>query len=431
MKFTRQLIETFAWSPLTIFQLKRSSLKALCLYLSSAFTVFGLAAWLLVSNQDLIRHAFLYYLFPGSWHDNIDQLVGVFFESQAKLVLSSMILGGSLIAASILLFPLKEKYSAAFEQDANFQNGPVEEFSLIRQVFEESKLLTLYITAQMLSLWIGFYPYSWATGLSVTLSLLFLFFFFALDLISPTLQRHNIAYIIIIKVLFKNPFAALGFGLFYSLPLLLLGSYILKVESLSFIEIATIMFLVNIGMLCLAVPAGTHLASKLLKETQELQPPTKKNLRTCYYLIILTFIAGLFLHSSLALSLHHKSQILKCEYNVVWSSFDIDMPSFESLKNGQAVSKVVFDLAITNPSPFDLRIEENVLLAKQNNNLVGTVDISGFVVPSGKTVIKKIFINAALTTQSLSSFSGLLNGWQLSLEFELWPGVPFTVKLIN
>jgi len=431
MKLAQQLTEVLVRSPLTVFQLKRSSSKALSFYLISAFLVFGLAAWLLVSNQDLIRQAIFEYLFPSSWHGNVDQLVGFFFESQAKLVLSSMILGGSLVAASILLFPLKEQYSAAFEQDANFQNGPVEEFSLIRQALEESKLLILYVTAQMLSLWIGLYPYSWATGLSVSLSILFLFFFFALDLISPTLQRHKISYIIIIKALFKNPLAALGFGLLYSLPPLLLGNYILKVESLSIIEIASIMFLVNIGMLSLAVPAGTSLASKLLKETRELKPPATKGLRIGYSLIMLTFLMGLFLHSRLALSLHHKSQILKCEYDVVWSTFDIDMPSFESLKSGQPVSKIVFDLAITNPTPFDLSIEENKLFAKQNDQLVGTVDVSGFDVASGKTVIKNLIINAEMTTQSLSNFSGLLDGWQLSLEFELWPGIPFTVKLVN
>lgn len=431
MTLTQQLIEAFVRSPLTVFQLKRSSLKALCFYLISALIVFGLAACLLVSNQDLIRQALFDYLFPRSWHEHVDQLVGVFFESQAKLVLSSMMLGGSLVAASILLFPLKEYYSAAFEQEANFQNGVAEEFSLIRQALEESKLLILYITAQMLSLWLGLYPYSWATALSVTLSILFLFFFFALDLISPTLQRHKIAYIMIIKVLFKNPFAALGFGLLYSLPLLLLGNYILRVESLSIIEIATIMFLVNIGILALAVPAGTSLASKLLTETRALKPPAKKSLKIGYSLIMLTFLIGLFLHSRLALSLHHKSQILKCEYRVVWSTFDIDMPSFESLKNGQPVSKIGFDLAITNPTPFDLSIEENVLLAKQNDQLVGSVEVSGFDVASGKTVIKNIKINAAMTTQTLSNFSDLLDGWQLSLEFELWPGIPFTVKLVN
>jgi hypothetical protein len=431
MKLTQQLSEAFIRSPLSIFQLKRSSLIALCFYLFSALIVFGLAAGLLLSNQDLIRQTLLEYLFPSSWHDNIDQLVAMFFESQAKLVLSSMILGGSLVAASILLFPLKERYSAAFEQDGNFQNGALEEFSLIKQALEESKLLFLFVTAQMLSLWIGFYPYSWATGLSVTLSILFLFFFFALDLISPTLQRHKITYVMIIKVLFNNPFAALGFGLIYSLPPLLLGNYILSIESLSIVEIASIMFLVNIGMLSLAVPAGTRLASQLIEETRALKPPDKKSLSIAYAVIMLTFFIGLFLHSRLALSIHHKSQILKCQYGVVWSTFDIDMPSFESLKSGKPISKIEFDIAITNPTPYDLNIEDSVLFAKQNGQLVGTVDMSGFDVSSGKTIIKNIKINAAMTTQSLSRFSGLLDGWQLSLEFELWPGIPFTMKLLN
>jgi hypothetical protein len=431
VKLIPQLIEAFVRSPLTVLQLKHASLKALCFYLISALIVFGLSAWLLVSNQDLIRQSLFDYLLPNSWHDKVDQLVGMFFESQAKLVLSSMILGGSLVAASILLFPLKEYYSAAFEQDAYFQNGPAESFSLIRQALEESKLLILYVTAQMLSLWIGLYPYNWATGLSVTLSMLFLFFFFALDLISPTLQRHKITYVIIIKLLFKNPLAALGFGLLYSLPPLLLGNYILGLEFLSLIEIATIMFLVNIGVLSLAIPAGTSLASKLLQEARELRQPARKHIRFAYSLIMLTFLIGLFLHSRLALSLHHKSQILKCEYDIVWSTFDIDMPSMASLTSGSPVSKVVFDLAIRNPTPFDLSIEETVLIAKQNDHLVGAVNMTGFDVASGKIVIKKITIEAAMTTQSLSNFSGLLDGWQLSLEFELWPGIPFTVNLVN
>lgn len=431
MTLTQQLVEAFVSSPLSIFQLRRKSLKALCIYLVSAFVVFGLAAWVLVSHQELIRQLLFDYLFPSSWHDNIDQLIGLFFESQAKLVLSSMILGGSLLATSILLFPLKEYYSATFEKDANFQNGPAEEFSLIKQALEESKLLILYLTAQMLSLWLGFYPYSWASGLSITLSIVFLFFFFALDLISPTLQRHKISYVMIIKTLLKNPFAALGFGLVYSLPLLWLGKVILSIESLTIIEIAAIMFLVNIGVLSLAIPAGTRLASRLLQESRALKAPANKNIRMTYALITCTFFIGLLLHSRLALSLHHKSQILKCEYDVSWSSFDIDMPSFESLKRGQALSKIEFDLAITNPTPFDLSIEESLLIAKQNNQIVGTVDISGFDVASGNTMVKHISINAAMNTHSLSGFTDLLDGWKLSLEFELLPGIPFTVSLVD
>ena len=233
MTVVQQLKEVFFYVPTSLTQLKRNSSKWLAIYFFSGLVVFSIFTWLMFSNQQTIKHALLSYFFPQSWHAISEILAKFFFESQAKTVLSNMILSGSLVVASMFLFPIKEKYSAAFERDAGYHNGTAEEFPLIYQAWEETKLFLLYLTAQSVILWIGYYPYDWATWLSISLSYLFLFFTFGLDFISPTLQRHRVDYTLILKVLFRKPVLVFSFGLVFSFPIILFSQYVFGFQDLT------------------------------------------------------------------------------------------------------------------------------------------------------------------------------------------------------
>lgn len=424
------LRETLA-SPLAIIRGSAPFYVALLSYLCLGLMIFGLFGYALVENQDAIKQAVMDYLLPESWHYLSNKMVGFFFESQTKVVLAGMIINGSLVVASILLFPLKEYCSARFEEAGAYANGPPKEFPLWLQALEESKLLLLYVTAQSVIFAIGYYPSQWCSWLSNGLSILFLCFSFGLDLIAPTLQRHRIRYSSIIKLLLRKGLSTLLFGAIFAMPLLLLGHVILSSESLSLAQVAGVLFLANMFALALAIPAGTHLASLLFPAAKAQAPPTTKAKQWAYSTLALVLIISGSFHALVATSLHHKSQFLKCEYDLNWDSMRFDMPSLGGLFRGEKEAVLRFELNIHNPTPFDLAVENSVLSFWQNDNLISRTHISAFSVPSGQTVEQPMQFKIQLNGQLLAGLDQITEGWRARLEFELLPGIPFVIELMN
>ncbi len=431
MTIFEQLKLTFIEGPFSIVHLKRQSVRWMLVYLSAGVIVFGLFIWLMISNQESIKLALLDYLFPQSWHDISERLANFLFESQTKTVLSNLILSGSLVMASMLLFPIKEKYSAEFEKDAGYLNGDVKEFPLIYQAWEEGKLFLLYLSVQSLILWIGYYPYQWTTWLSILLSYLFLFFTFGLDFISPTFQRHRTEYTLILKTLLKKPLLVLTFGFVYSLPVILLSRWIFTFEELTLIEIASILFIVNIIFLTLAIPAGTHLASKLLPIVRDTLKPKKKTVIIGYTSMLTILTICLFLHTRLVMSLHHKSQLLKAEYSIDWSSIDYQIPSFTQLTNGQALSNLSFDMVINNVTPFDIAIEQSQIFVEQRESIIAVIDLNGFEIPAGEERRVKILLDSDSDLSKVSNFANLLEDWRIDMHLQIWPGIPFILNIVE
>lgn len=418
-------------SPFAIFRGRAPFYVALIAYLSLGLLIFGVFGYWLVDNQHVIKQAVMSYLLPQSWHYLSDKLLGFFFESQTKVVLASMVINGSLVIASIILFPLKEYCSARFEEDGAYNNGPPKEFPLWLQALEESKLLLLYLTAQSVIFAIGYYPYEWCNWLSSGLSIVFLCFSFGLDLIAPTLQRHRIRYTSIIQLLSRKLLVTMLFGGLFALPLLLLGNWILMETSLPLAQVASILFLVNMFALAIAIPAGTHIASALLAEAKKQSPLTASAKRLALGVLLLALAISGGFHARVALSMHHKSQFLKCEYDLDWSSVYLDMPSLGALFKGEKEAVLRFNLTIHNPTPFDLSVENSVLSFWQKDNLISRTHISAFSVASGQTVEQPMQLKVQLNGQLLTGFSQITEGWRAQLEFELLPGIPFIIELLD
>lgn len=431
MNLFKQLKLTLIDAPISLRRLKKGSFVWGAIYSLSTFIVFGLFVWLMLSNQQAIKELLLDYLFPKSWQNISEKLVEFLFESQAKVVLSNMILSGSLVLASITLFPVKEKYSAAFEQDGDYQNGAIKEFPLFLQAWEEVKLFLLYLTAQSVILWIGYYPYQWTTFLAISLSYLFLFFTFGLDIIAPTLQRHRINYSLMLKYFLAHPLLTCGFGLLFSFPLLVIAHYVFKQPELTFIEMTSILFLVNILFLSIAIPSGTHLASRVLSEIRVTHKPTISSVRKSYLAMSILLIFTLFLHSRLIISLHHKSQLLKAEYDLDWSSIEFDMPSLSQIANGKALSQFSIDMVIHNPTQFDILIEPSVIQIQQDKKSIASIDINGFYLASGEKKRINLELNSNSDLSLLSELPQLLEGWRVDMYLDLWPGIPFILNLID
>ncbi|MFT5692576.1 MAG: hypothetical protein ACI92E_001911 [Oceanicoccus sp.] len=429
MKLNEQMSHAFIRAPLSLALMSRLSGMWLVIYFSCGLVIFSAMSWFLLQNQESIKLLVLDYFFPQSWHRVSESLGLFFFESQAKVVLGNLIISGSLVIASIFLFPIKEKYSAKFEKDAAYNNGISQEFSLPRQALEEAKLFILFLTVQSVILWIGYYPYTWTTKLSVLLSYVALFFTFGLDFISPTLQRHKTSYALILKVLLKNSIAVLCFGLLYSLPVVIFSQVIFRNEELTLIEISTLVFFANILFLTLAVPAGTHLASMLLPEVRRTKEPTKNTRQWVYSTSVVTLLIMLFLHGGLIASLHHKSQLLKANYTIDWSSFDVNLPSFGEFFKGNALTSVSFDVKIGNPTQFDIVIDNSQIVVEKQELSIAIIDLAGFEIPSDSSHIVTVKLDSNSDLSKIENFDNLLENWRVDFRFELWPGIPFVINV--
>ena len=409
----------------------RKALSWGVIYSLATIVIFGLFVWFLFNYQDPIKAALLDYLFPKSWQSLSEQLANFLFESQTKIVLGNMILSGSLVLASITLFPVKEKYSSEFEKTLKHNNGQTSEFPLYMQALEEVKLFLLYLTAQSVILWIGYYPFVWTTIISNTLSFVFLFATFGLDFIAPTLQRHRVTYSLMIKFLLKHPLIALSFGTLFSLPLVLISPYIFSIPELSFIEITGFLLFLNIIFLVLAVPAGTFIASKLLPEVRQTEPAKRRNVRASYVMMTVLLLSTLFLHSQLVVSLHHKSQLLKAEYDLDWSSISFDLPSFSELSSGKALSNFSMDIVINNPTQFDIIIEPSELYIEQKENLIAKLNINGFALASGESKRITLNMDSDSDLSKLSEFGELTKDWNIDMYIDIWPGIPFMLNVFK
>jgi len=429
MKVIEQLEHAFIGAPVSLTSMSRRSGAWLVVYFLCGLAIFSVLSWFLLENQESIKFVILDYFFPQSWHRVSESLGLFFFESQAKVVVGNLIISGSLVIASIFLFPIKEQYSAKFESDADYDNGVIQEFSLPMQALEEAKLFLLFLTTQSVILWIGYYPYTWSSTLSVTLSYLALFFTFGLDFISPTLQRHKTSYALILKVLFSNTIAVLCFGLIYSLPVIVFGQLIFRNEELTLIEISSILFFANILFFTLAVPAGTHLASVLLPEVKRTTEPTEKTRRWVYLTSLVTLLVMFFLHGGLIASLHHKSQLLKADYTVDWSSFDFTLPSFGEFFQGKALTSVSFDVEINNPTEYDIVIENSQVVVVKRELQIATVDLAGFDIPSESSHVVTVKLDSNSNIGKIEDFDNILENWRVDFRFELWPGIPFVINV--
>ncbi len=409
----------------------RKALSWGVIYSLATIVIFGLFVWFLFNYQDPIKAALLDYLFPKSWQSLSEQLANFLFESQTKIVLGNMILSGSLVLASITLFPVKEKYSSEFEKTLKHNNGQTSEFPLYMQALEEVKLFLLYLTAQSVILWIGYYPFVWTTIISNTLSFVFLFATFGLDFIAPTLQRHRVTYSLMIKFLLQHPLIALSFGTLFSLPLVLISPYIFSIPDLSFIEITGFLLFLNIIFLVLAVPAGTFIASKLLPEVRQTEPAKRRNVRASYVMMTVLLLSTLFLHSQLVVSLHHKSQLLKAEYDLDWSSISFDLPSFSELSSGKALSNFSMDIVINNPTQFDIIIEPSELYIEQKENLIAKLNINGFALASGESKRITLNMDSDSDLSKLSGFGELTKDWNIDMYIDIWPGIPFMLNVFK
>ncbi|GAB4564699.1 MAG: hypothetical protein Tsb0020_15120 [Haliangiales bacterium] len=420
-------------SPAAVRLLPRRSWTWLGIYVAASAALLGAIALLFDLYQAPLRQLIYDYLFPGDWHSTLDLVLERFFLAQQRVVIINAIIAASLVAVTVLLFPLKEWASASFERGAGLTDQPPREHPLIQQAWQEIKLFLLFIAIQGAIFAIGYPPVPILKSVAVGLGYLLIFFTFATDFISPLLQRHRGYYSQILRILARHPLASLSFGALFALPTIAVGRLWVSHPDWSLGVAVALVFGVNLLCMAWAVVAGTWLAAKFLP----ILPATPRSgvrARAGAWLALLLLLgANGYLYGSILQSAHHKSQLLKCHYEVDFSSFDIEKPSLGEIFNDQVALAVSFDVVIENPTAFDVDVEDSELIVSHREKSVARSLLTALAVPAGQTRTQTIELTLAIDPQTLSWDRALLDlkTWEITLYLDIAPYLRMPVYLLH
>jgi uncharacterized protein involved in cysteine biosynthesis len=418
-------------APLSLFRLPRKSWGYFILYLTLCALVLGGSGYFIFRSEDLFRDLVLAYLFPESWHPAMGYVADRFLEAQSRIVIANLAVVGSLGLVAILLFPFKEMLSASFEREAGLINDPEEEHPLWEQAWEEIKLFIGVIAIQGTVFWIGYTTTGWRVVAAAVLGNVLTFAVYAVDFISPPFQRHYGHYSRILKTLAVHPIASLGFGAIFAAPALIASTAFtdMRLESMVAWTCA-----INVVGIAWAAVAGTWLGSKLypdFKRARRSSPPA----RVLVWLLVGGLLAGnVYTFGALTYSVHKKSQLLKCEYSMVWSSFRVDLPGLTAMLRDEVKLGLSFEVEIENPTGTPVELEENRIELRHQGDLVGTARLEPFRVDGGAAVTQRVGAGVAVAPSFIAKRRlSLLDAksWSITLFVEVAPGFEFPVYLIE
>jgi hypothetical protein len=401
-------------APFRLLQLRGRPLVLLVLYVALATSLLGVVAVELMRHKgDLLHYAALYVL-PAEWEPVARVLVERFLASQHRPVIINAIVGASLVLVAMLLFPLKERVSAAIERRYQLADEPPREFPLWFQAVEETALFLAFAAAQMTIFWIGYAPDPTRKRLAVGLSYFVLFGSFAINFLAPLLQRHRLRYATIGKALAKHPLITFGFGALFTLPTVWATKLGTLYTSWRFEKIVAVTFAVNIACIGAAVVAGTFVAARLLPAARETRPPSAGTRVFGWSLLVVALSANLWAFSAVALSLHHKSQLLKCKWTLVPGTLHVTPPDIRKLWRGEGASMgLQADVEVENPTPFDVEVEENRVEAAHGGVLVATTALPRLRVPAGGRAVQHLDVPLEIKRE-------LLERWRSLVEWRRW-----------
>ena len=433
MTVVAQLWHALVAGPLTLLRLRGRSLGLLLVYLVLCAGVLSVGGWLVLRHRADALDALAAYLFPESWRVVAEQLIERFLRSQVRAVLVNAAVSASLDLLALLLFRIKERLSIAVELQLRLTDEPRAEFSLPFQVWEELVLVLALVAAQMSVFWIGYPPDPTRRAWATVLSYLVLFVSYAMNFISPLLQRHRLRYGTIAKVLLRRPFAALAFGALFSLPPILVGKWVAQRTDWSLPRTLQVLGAVNVASIAWAAVAGTWLGSRLLPLALH-TPRASVPARLLGWAALAALLAvNVYAFSSVAMSLHHKSQLLKCHYTLVPSSLHVDLPKWSELSWKEVKLNVRADVDIENPTAFDVDIERNRLVFRHEGVEVVQTELSPFAVPSGGRKVTHVELPVVLRPEVFKHWRQLieLSRWELTLYLQVTPQLEWPIHILT
>lgn len=433
----KQLVLAGIEAPTAARRLRTKSAAWLAVYLIAAVVVLGLVATVIVHNRHELVGLMMDYVFPTDWHFAGKLLIDRFFAAQEQVVITNAAIVASLMAVQITLFPIKEQVSAALEEDADLVGEPVEEHPMWFQAWEEVKLFLFMLAMQGTIFWIGYSQDPLRRKAAMVLSFAVLFASVAVDFLSPVMQRHKLRYSVMIKTYLAHPVLVFGFGALFALPVIIGTNIAADHPEWSFRTQLAVQFGSQIVGIVLAAIGGTVAGAPLIADARR----RKRSHLVVRVLVWVTLIGLLawngYRFGAVGRSLHHKSQILKCDYDVDWSSFSADTPSALDLIGAARTDTLKvsasFEVGITNPTSIDLEIEDNRLEVLQQGQLVAVTSLPRVRVRAGTTEKVRVALPLTVKPSQALRIRELLTtkGWTMTLWLRVADGFDFPVYLLT
>lgn len=423
-------------APTAARRLRKRSSAWLAAYLVAATVVLGIVAWAIIANHEHVLDLLLDYVLPEEWQFASKLVIQQFFAQQEQAVITNAAIVASLMVVQITLFPVKEMVSTALEQDAKLVAEPIAEHPLLFQMWEEIKLFVFLLVSQGTIFWIGYSTDPGRAILATVLSYTVLFASVAADFMSPVLQRHTLRYSQILKTLLSHPILTFGFGAVFALPAIVAARIAVAHPEWSFTTQLCVSFGAQVIGIALAAIGGTVAAAPLIADAR-----TRKRSHPAARVIAWAVLLGLLAWNSyrfiaVGRSLHHKSQLLKCEYSVDWGSFSAKAPSaFElasALRKGSVTVGVTFDVTIHNPTTTLVEIEDNTFEVRQNNQLVAETQLPQLSVAPGMTKNVPITLPLTIKPAQVLRIRELITteGWSMTLFVRVADSFTFPIYVL-
>lgn len=406
---------------------------ALYLGLSAALLLGFTAVW--ASHDKTLQRALFSFFFPERWHGAAEFMLAFVFKEQAQQVAVNAVLIVTLNVVSLAFFWAKELLSQSYERDLARARGQPDpkgswrEYPIWYQALEELKWLLVGLALMCVVLWLGHSPEPWRKTLATVLSYLVLFFTAAGNYLAPPMQRRRVQYGQVIKAIFAKPWLAFAFGAAVSLPQALV-LHLVSGAGLSAFASLLIIFLVNIVFIAYSAVSGTHAGLALMPVAAEM-PPSRVWTRIAGWLAIAAILAGgTWIMGRLGSVLAHKSQILKCEYRVDWTTLSVDTPNLVGLVHGEVTAEVSFDVEIANPNRIAVRIEDNRLVASDDGVVIAESRLSPLIVPARGSTRTRVWLDVRARAKSLLEGISLNPArWDLTLYVALDEGFELPIYL--
>lgn len=397
--------------------------------LLSAALLGGLTAFVVAHGREL-RSAALRAVVPEDWTSGLGFVLDNLLSAAQSDVLINGLTGLSLALVSLVFFRVKERLSMAVEAAHGLGDPPHAEVPFWEQALEELKLLVLYLTLYSGVFWLGHSQDGVRRTVASVLSFGVLFATWAVDFIAPLLQRHGARYSQVIKVLARNPLAALAFGALFSLPVVAVGHLGKSLAAVSPAGTIVMVFGATVCLMGFAAVGGTWLGGQLLEQTRAI-PRAGLVTRTLGWVVLLGgFAASSYVLGHLGAAALHKSQILRCQYDIEWNTLRLEPPALGELLRGDVGVGVSVEMRITNPTAVDVEIEKNRLMLMHDEQPVATTQIAPTAVPAGATVRRRIGFQAKLHPGAILQGEALFRDrWRLVLYLEILDGYEFPIFL--
>lgn len=411
----RQLALALAEAPASPGRMSGRSWAWLGLYVGlSAALLFGLAG-LFASNEDTLERALMGFLFPEAWHGVVDFLLAFVFKAQAQQVVINVLLFVTLNLVSLVFFWAKEALSQSYERDLAARAGAGahggaegaadpraawREYPIWYQALEEVKWTLVGFALMFVVLWLGHSPEPWRDTAATVLSYLVLFFTTAGNYLAPPMQRRRLQYAQVLKAIFRKPLLAFGFGAAMSLPQVAVLHLVSGADMSAFASLVVI-FAVNVVFIAWSAVAGTHAGLALLATAEAARPSAWPPRLGGWLAVFAVLAGGGYVGARLGSALGSKSQILKCSYEVDWSTVVVDTPKLGGLLGGKLGVGVSFEVQIHNPNALPVRIENNRLVVSDDDIVLAESHLLPIDVAANSTTRTRVGLDLVVRATSL------------------------------